>query len=56
MAGVPAGLPAGIRLTDHIGLGVIARAISPERVREVLAGHRQVGGLLRRAGPSSWVG
>jgi hypothetical protein len=37
MAGVPAGLPAGIRLTDHIGLGVIARAISPERVREVLA-------------------
>src|SRR3954449_12697103 len=36
MAGVPAGLPAGIRLTDHIGLGVIARAISPERVREVL--------------------
>src|ERR687889_569026 len=36
MAGVPAGLPAGIRLTDHISLGVIARAISPERVREVL--------------------
>src|SRR4051812_21030796 len=36
MAGVPGGLPAGIRLTDHIGLGVIARAISPERVREVL--------------------
>src|SRR4051812_9618508 len=36
MAGVPAGLPAGIRLTDHIGLGAIARAISPERVREVL--------------------
>src|SRR3954451_24471444 len=37
MAGVPAGLPAGIRLSDHIGLGVIARAISPERVHEVLA-------------------
>jgi hypothetical protein len=37
MAGVPAGLPAGIRLTDQISLGVIARAISPERVREVLA-------------------
>src|SRR5215212_4262923 len=37
MASVPAGLPAGIRLTDHISLGVIARAISPERVREVLA-------------------
>src|SRR5215213_5564325 len=36
MASVPAGLPAGIRLSDHIGLGVIARAISPERVREVL--------------------
>src|SRR5215213_96844 len=36
MASVPAGLPAGIRLSDHIGLGMIARAISPERVREVL--------------------
>src|SRR4051812_31007182 len=37
MAGVPAGLPAGIRLSDHISLGVIARAVSLERVREVLA-------------------
>ena len=36
MDSVPAGLPAGIRLSDHISLGVIARAISPERVREVL--------------------
>jgi len=37
MAGVPAGLPAGVRLSDHISLGVVARAVPPERVREVLA-------------------
>jgi hypothetical protein len=36
MAGVPAGLPAGVRLSDHISLGVIARVVPPERVREVL--------------------
>src|SRR3982751_1050349 len=36
MAGVPAGLPGGIRLSDCIGLGVIARTVPPERVREVL--------------------
>ena len=37
MAGVRAGLPAGVRLSDHISLGVIARAVPPERVRQVLA-------------------
>jgi hypothetical protein len=37
MAGVPAGLPAGVRLSDHICLGVIARAVPPERVHQVLA-------------------
>src|SRR3954471_1434571 len=37
MAGVPAGLPAGVRLSDHISLGVIARAIPPARVHQVLA-------------------
>jgi hypothetical protein len=37
MAGVPARLPAGIRLSDFISLGVIARAVPPERVRQVLA-------------------
>lgn len=37
MAGVPAGLPAGVRLSDHLGLGVIARAIPPARVQQVLA-------------------
>src|SRR3954453_21476288 len=36
MSGVAAGLPAGIRLSDHISLGVIARAVPPERVRQVL--------------------
>ena len=37
MAGVPAGLPAGVRLSDHISLGVIARALPPDRVRQVVA-------------------
>src|SRR5215211_4474715 len=37
MAGVPAGLPAGVRISDHISLGVIARAFPPERVQQVLA-------------------
>ena len=37
MARVPAGLPAGVRLTDHISLGVIARTFSLEQVRRVLA-------------------
>src|SRR5687767_7497242 len=37
MAGAPAGLPAGIRLSDHISLGVIAEAFPPSRVRQVLA-------------------
>lgn len=37
MAGVPAGLPAGVRLSDRISLGVIARAVSPGMVRQVLA-------------------
>jgi hypothetical protein len=37
MARVPAGLPAGTRLSDHISLGVIARTFPPDRVRQVLA-------------------
>src|SRR4051812_2502139 len=37
MAGVAAGLPAGIRLSDHISLGVIARAFPIGEVRQVLA-------------------
>src|SRR3978361_661654 len=37
MAGVPAGLPAGIRISDHISLGVIARAFPPDQVRQILA-------------------
>jgi hypothetical protein len=37
MARIPAGLPAGIRLTDHISLGVIARTFPVEEVRRVLA-------------------
>jgi hypothetical protein len=37
MAGIPSGLPAGVRLSDHISLGVIARAVPPDRVRQILA-------------------
>src|SRR6195952_203449 len=37
MAGVPAGLPAGVRVTDHISLGVIAKTFPPDRVQQVLA-------------------
>jgi hypothetical protein len=37
MAGVPAGLPAGVRISDHISLGVIARAFPPKRVQQILA-------------------
>src|SRR4051794_41298642 len=37
MARTSAGLPAGIRLSDHISLGVIARTFPIEEVRRVLA-------------------
>src|SRR3954453_19236759 len=37
MARVPAGLPAGIRVSDHISLGVIARTFPIGEVRRVLA-------------------
>ncbi len=37
MARAPAGLPAGIRLSDHISLGVIARTFPMGEVRRVLA-------------------
>src|SRR3954451_14397845 len=37
MARIPAGLPAGIRVSDHVSLGVIAKAFPIEEVRQVLA-------------------
>ncbi len=37
MAGVPAGLPAGVRVSDHISLGVIAKTFPRDRVQQVLA-------------------
>src|SRR3954454_23906023 len=37
MARIPAGLPAGIRVSDHVSLGVIAKASPIEEVRQVLA-------------------
>src|SRR4051794_9658473 len=43
MARVPAGLPAGIRVSDHISLGVIARTFPPGEVRRVLAETRPAG-------------
>ena len=36
MARFPAGLPAGLRLSDHISLGVIARTFPLDQVRRVL--------------------
>ena len=37
MAGARAGLPAGIRLSDHISLGVIARTFPLDQVQQILA-------------------
>src|SRR3954467_3629970 len=37
MAGASAGLPAGVRLSDHISLGVMAGAFPPDQVRRVLS-------------------
>jgi Insertion element 4 transposase N-terminal/Transposase DDE domain len=37
MARAPAGLPAGVRLSDHISLGVLARTFRLDQVRRVLA-------------------
>ncbi len=37
MAGVSAGLPAGVPVSDHINLGMIAKTFSPDRVQQVLA-------------------
>jgi hypothetical protein len=36
MGRVSAGLPAGVRISDHISLGVIARTFPPDAVRQVL--------------------
>src|SRR3954454_8803846 len=43
MARVPASLPAGIRVSDHISLGVIARTFPPGEVRRVPARTRPGG-------------
>src|ERR687885_308354 len=37
MARAAAGFPAGVRVSDHIGLGVIARTFPRDQVRQVLA-------------------
>src|SRR4051794_10304305 len=47
MARVAAGLPAGIRLSDHVSLGVIARTFPIDEVRQVLAETGRAGGRGR---------
>src|SRR3954469_216087 len=37
MARSPAGLPAGVRLSDHVSLGVIAKTFPLDQVRQILA-------------------
>ncbi len=37
MAGVPAGLLAGVLVSDHVSLGVIAKTFPPVRVQQVVA-------------------
>ena len=37
MSRAPAGLPAGIRLSDHFSLGVLARTFPLEEVQQLLA-------------------
>src|SRR4051812_41681762 len=37
MARAAPGLPAGIRASDHISLGVIAKTFPPDQVRQILA-------------------
>src|SRR5215210_693976 len=37
MAGASASLPAGVRLSDHISLGMMARAFPADQVRRVLS-------------------
>src|SRR3954468_5400831 len=44
MARAAAGLPAGIRVSDHISLGVIARTFPLNQVRQVLAETGRAGG------------
>src|SRR4051812_33913068 len=53
MARIPAGLPAGIRVSDHISLGVIAKALPLGEVRRVLAGTGRAG--EREGGPPAHV-
>jgi transposase IS4-like protein/DDE family transposase len=47
MARASAGLPAGIRLSDRISLGVIARTFPPDQVRRVLADTGKAGARER---------
>src|SRR5215207_10243159 len=47
MARAPAGLPSGIRLSDHISLGVIARTFPLDQVQRVLADTGKAGARER---------
>ena len=48
MARTVAGLPEGLRLTDHISLGVITKTFPMARVKEILREH---GRVIRRKLP-----
>ena len=47
MARTAAGLPEGLRLTDHISLGVITKTFPMVKVKEILREHgRAIRGLM----------
>ncbi len=52
MAGVPAGLPAGVRVSGHISLGVIARTFPPD-LAQIVSRFRWVQQVLAGTGKAS---
>jgi hypothetical protein len=52
MAGVPAGLPAGVRVSDHISLGVIAKTFPPD-LAQIASRFRWVQQVLAETGKAS---
>src|SRR3954470_19624928 len=54
MARAPAGLPAGIRLSDHISLGVIAKTFPLDQVRHIVAETGKASERERDLPATSW--
>jgi hypothetical protein len=52
MAGVPAGLPAGVRVSDHISFGVIAKTFPPD-LAQIASRFRWVQQVLAETGKAS---